>query len=384
MRQVRLTGRGRGVVLSGCALLLIGWTTDIPVALAAGVFALAVSGSALGWVAVRRHSVLIGRKAPPETSAVGRPLPTTAAIAVRPPGYGPALLRNLIPAEDSPGPGPDQGPGDAVVRLDRAEVLVERAWVPRRRGVLRWPELGVELSDPLGIAAGTRQAAPSGRTVVFPQTVPLGRWLPGVAAGDSELDRRPGSRRGPGDPGPVPRAHQAGDELRRMHWPATARAGRPMVRTEEPRAPHAAVIAIDCSQAGYRDPEAFERAITACASISEALLDQGWSIQVRTVRGRPLTDPPWVLGPQGHHLLLAALAVLQLDPPGADVPPSPAGFDDAAIVIHGAHSRAGHQPAIRLGTEASGADGQPGRLIWDGSAPLASVWAAASSQGALR
>lgn len=367
---VGLTRRGRGVVLGGCALLLTGLVTDNPVALAAGVFALAVCGSALAWVSVRRRGVRISRMAPPGTSAVGSELTTIATIAVGRTGFGPALVRNLIPL----GAADDAGAGLAIVRLDRSEVLVRRACVPRRRGFLAWPVVVVELPDPLGIAVAQRRSAGSGRTLVFPRTVSLGPGLARAGGGDRGPHRSP-SRLRPADPGPVPRAYQTGDEFRRMHWPATARAGDPMVRADEPQAVRSALIAIDCSPAGYRDPEAFERAVTACASISERLLEQGWSISLRTAQGTQLADPPGLLGS-----ILAALAVLQLDSSDAVAARAWPSSGEAVIAIRGARG-AGLQPSwISLCTEAPDGDVGPGTLIWDGTVPLSSVWARASER----
>ncbi|OLP72781.1 hypothetical protein BJM39_09955 [Salmonella enterica subsp. enterica serovar Javiana] len=100
------------------------------------------------------------------------------------------------------------------------------------RGRHRLGPLGVRLRDPFGLS--TRVAAISGSSdiLVLPRILPLGGGQP------------PGS--GVGAEGAIPhmvalhgeddvsiRSYRDGDDLRRIHWPATAKTGELMVRQED-------------------------------------------------------------------------------------------------------------------------------------------------------
>jgi uncharacterized protein (DUF58 family) len=165
-------------------------------------------------------------------------------------------------------------------RGDRQEVHYQvRSHV---RGRHRLGPLGVRLRDPFGLS--TRVAAISGSSdvLVLPKIVPLGGARP------------PGS--GVGAEGAIPhmvalhgeddvsiRAYRDGDDLRRIHWPATAKTGDLMVRQEDRPARRRAAIVLDSRARGHTgsgSSGSFEWAVTACASVAAHLIEQGYAVHL--------------------------------------------------------------------------------------------------------
>jgi uncharacterized protein (DUF58 family) len=142
----------------------------------------------------------------------------------------------------------------------------------------------VRLRDPFGLS--TRLAASSGSSdiLVLPRILPLGGGQP------------PGS--GVGAEGAIPhmvalhgeddvsiRSYRDGDDLRRIHWPATAKTGELMVRQEDRPARRRAAIVLDSRARGHHgsgSTGSFEWAVTACASVGVHLLEQGYAVHLVT------------------------------------------------------------------------------------------------------
>jgi uncharacterized protein (DUF58 family) len=79
------------------------------------------------------------------------------------------------------------------------------------------------------------------------------------------------------------RAYRDGDDLRRIHWPATAKTGELMVRQEDRPARRRAAIVLDSRSRGHHgtgSSGSFEWAVTACASVAVHLLEQGYAVHL--------------------------------------------------------------------------------------------------------
>ncbi len=110
------------------------------------------------------------------------------------------------------------------------------------------------------------------------------------------------------------REYRDGDDLRRIHWPATARTGDLMVRQEDRPAKRRAVVLLDDRDAtlsGPRSAGSFEWAVTAVASICALLYREGLSIHL--VAGGSVSDS--ALDDLALDDLLEALAFARLDAP---------------------------------------------------------------------
>ena len=122
------------------------------------------------------------------------------------------------------------------------------------------------MGDPLGLTKTTVVASGSVELLVHPELLAL-KALKAVAGRDPLAEqRRARSLANSGDEFFALRPYMVGDELRRVHWPASARStGELIVRQDEkPRTGRVTVI-LD-QQSDHYDEDGFERAVSAALS----------------------------------------------------------------------------------------------------------------------
>ncbi len=141
----------------------------------------------------------------------------------------------------------------------------------RRRGRLDVGPLDLTLGDPLGLMSSTVRASDQVTLIVHPTLVDLG-VLHARAGHDPTADQQPiRALASGGDEFFALRPYVVGDELRRVHWRASARTGELVVKQEErPRTGRVTVV-LDRRRSVY-DEEGFERAVSAALSALHA----GW------------------------------------------------------------------------------------------------------------
>lgn len=84
------------------------------------------------------------------------------------------------------------------------------------------------------------------------------------------------------------RAYEEGDDLRRIHWPSVARTGNLMIRQDEAERRAAASVFLDNRSAGVGGTRvAFERAVSAAASIGALYLRTGFHLRMATADEMP-------------------------------------------------------------------------------------------------
>ena len=282
MRRLRdlLTTRGRAFVAAGTTLVLCGMGLGFTDLTRIGVLLVALP--LLSGVLMRRHDLRFSLE---RTAVPGRvQVDETAVVTLTIENAGSAASP-LLMAEEQLDYALGDRPRFVVPRMrrgDRQEVHYSvRSHV---RGRHRLGPLGVRLRDPFGLS--TRVAAISGSSdvLVLPRIVPLGSGRP------------PGS--GVGAEGEIPhmvalhgeddvsiREYRDGDDLRRIHWPATAKTGEIMVRQEDRPARRRAVVVLDSRARGHHgsgSSGSFEWAVTACASVAVHLLEHGYALHLVT------------------------------------------------------------------------------------------------------
>jgi uncharacterized protein (DUF58 family) len=231
------------------------------------------------------------------------------------------------------------GPGDRQDAGYRLPVL--------RRGQLHVGPLVVELVDPFGIARRWVGTLPEQAITVLPAIDPLpdlplggGRHEP--LAG---LSRRAASASGAADLITL-RPYVVGDDLRRVHWPSTARADELQVRRDEDRWQGHVAVLLD-TRADALDPADFERAVSAAAGIVDAVAASGDRVRVATTSGR---DSGMVDAARGEHELLEDLALVLQDRQGAlELPAADRRRPVALLVLTGEPD-----PALVAAVDAAG------------------------------
>jgi uncharacterized protein (DUF58 family) len=180
----------------------------------------------------------------------------------------------------------------------------------RTRGEVAVGPLQVEVSDPFGLARRTQPAADKVRLVVLPHVDRL-RPLPPPAGSEplSGQEGRPGLGRA-GDEFHALRPYVVGDDIRRVHWPMSARSDDLVVRQDdEPRQGRLTVI-LDVASA-HTSSDGFERMVSAAASVAAAHWGRGDIVRLLTSDAQ---DTGWVTGQAAFDNLMEVLAVAERTP----------------------------------------------------------------------
>ena len=147
----------------------------------------------------------------------------------------------------------------------------------RSRGVIDLGPVTMEAGDPLGLIRRRRILTGARKLYIHPRTVAL----PPLRAGlERDLE---------GDSGPgivdddlefhALRPYAPGDDMKRVHWLSTARAGTLMVRQYEPTLRTRTELILDGQAASYRNADEFELAVELFASLGCRCLLDGRRLQ---------------------------------------------------------------------------------------------------------
>lgn len=156
---------------------------------------------------------------------------------------------------------------------------------PPRRGHFELGPLAVRVSDPFGFIGLTRSFRTTSRLVVTPRVTRLPATSIGGAIAESGERRMRASSAGSAEDVTV-REYRRGDDLRRVHWRSTARAGELMVRREEEPWQNRATVLLDTRRVAHTvGPDgSMEWAVEAAASICVHLGRSGYSLRLVTER----------------------------------------------------------------------------------------------------
>lgn len=201
----------------------------------------------------------------------------------------------------------------------------------RRRGYYPLGPFAVQTGDWLGLQPSIEVYPPdaelSDYLIVYPRVVPLEHLgLPTR----SPLATLPARAALVEDPARIMgvRDYQDGDSLRRMHWTASARAGRWLVKRYEPAMARDTLLALDLCAEAYElrhRYDAPEMAIVVAASLANHIVvREGLAVGLSALAWDPLTAAPqtFSLPPRNEraHLIgvLEVLARVTLIPPAAN------------------------------------------------------------------
>jgi uncharacterized protein (DUF58 family) len=306
-----LTARGRALLAAGVTAFVMAAMLDQQDIMRVGMLAAALPLLAALSVARTRFRLASDRSVEPSRTPTGE----SATVTVRLANVA-HLPTGLLMVEDAVPPALGPRPRFVVDRLaPRSVRSVTYTVHGDRRGRYPIGPLSVRLTDPFGFCeldrsfSGQRHLLVTPRTEELP-TVPLsGDW-----SGTGESRAR--SIAAAGEDDVAVREYRHGDELRRVHWRATARSGALMVRREEqPWESRATVILDDRATAhvGESVSGSFERAVGAAASIGLHLSHRGYAVRLvadeREVTSASAVDDGASADPTG--MMLDALAVAQ-------------------------------------------------------------------------
>ena len=282
MRRFRdsLTTRGAAFLASGIVLVLAGFAlgqhdlSRIGIALCA----LPILAGFLG----RRHdlSLVVAREARPSRLTIDEPAIVQMTIS------NPSLNRSpVLFAEEHLDYALGDRPRFVIPALPTgASTHVEYAVRAHARGAHRLGPLGVRVQDPFGLTMRHASLSSHDELLVLPRIIGLsdGRALGRGLGSEGSVPHRVALH---GEDDQSIREYRDGDDLRRIHWPATARTGELMVRQEDRPAKRRAVVLLDTrarAHGGAGPSGSLEWAVTMAASAVTHLLDLGFAVHLLT------------------------------------------------------------------------------------------------------
>jgi uncharacterized protein (DUF58 family) len=178
-----------------------------------------------------------------------------------------------------------------------------------RRGVLEVGPLDVVVGDAFGLTSSQLPAVGTSELVIYPRIDPVAP-LP-VASGHDPpaAARHPNALGRAGDDFYALRPYQVGDDLRRVHWPATAHHDELMIRQHELPWQERTTVLLDV-RAYAHVPESFELAVSAAASVLVACSTRGDQVRLTTSAG---TDSGFEGGRAHLESCLLHLATIEVD-----------------------------------------------------------------------
>jgi uncharacterized protein (DUF58 family) len=223
-----LTLRGRCLVGGAAALLLLGMLLGERPLVQMAVFALALPVLCSAAVARERFRLTARRLVTPPRVPRGGSADVLLEVTNADARIGGLwMLAEQLPPELG------AAPGFVVDRLGGGETVTLPYRVHgTRRGRHTLGPLTLRLVDPFGLVERTASGAGSAPLLVVPRVRPLGPGGPaGGHGGGGDGSRRTIAVHGEDDVST--REYRHGDDLRKVHWRATARVGELMVRLEE-------------------------------------------------------------------------------------------------------------------------------------------------------
>lgn len=267
----------RGVTVLGCAVVLFGLGVVLGMPLLR-----ALAGCAVGALLVAVVPVL-GRLRPDVRRSVhpDRVQRGAAAVAELVVINGSGHRQPAFVARDTVG---DQTHEVAVRALPPGGSARYRYELPtERRGRIAVGPLSVERSDLLGLARARGTVGEVAELRVYPRRHPVRLSPAGRARHHHDGEPPPTPMRGSMDLRAL-REYVVGDELRHLHWKATARTGQLMVREYVDPAQPWSVLLLD-TRSRVLSRAAFEEAVEVIASIGWAACEQDRPVRLCTTGG---------------------------------------------------------------------------------------------------
>ncbi|MDQ6615359.1 MAG: DUF58 domain-containing protein [Actinomycetota bacterium] len=151
------------------------------------------------------------------------------------------------------------------------------------RGIFPLGPLTIGLTDPFGLATQAREAAPGATLVVYPRIDTIHPLAQARGADPTGSTGHPSLTAG-GEDFYALRPYQTGDDLRRVHWPSSARSDDLMIRQDEVPWQGRISVLIDL-RAPQHSPASLELALSAVASIVHASFLAGRQVRLVTSTG---------------------------------------------------------------------------------------------------
>jgi uncharacterized protein (DUF58 family) len=302
-----LTRRGWVTAIGAAGLLVGGRVFGFPEGYVGGAVLAALLLVSVAWLVATRLAVEVSRELHPPRVYAGTASRIDLVVTNRARRRSPVLaLRDRVSGTK----------GALLVVNPLASGESARAayrFPTERRGVVTIGPLEVEVADPLGLARLVIPASGVSELIVYPriETVPP---IPLTSGNDPMAGaEHPNALGRGGEDFYALRPYVVGDDLRRVHWPSTARHDELLVRQDELPWQGRATIVVD-ARASHHDVESIERAVTAAASVVAAVARRQDLVRLVTSDGG---DSGFAAGHAHVETILEHLASLELSGDGA-------------------------------------------------------------------
>ncbi len=304
--MVRLTRAGWVAIIGGIAAIAFGRLVASREFSVAGVAVLALVIATVTYVLVVSPRLSVKRDVSPLILSAGAPARIDLKV-VNMSGKTVPSLRLYDPVTSTRGAAlltSPLGGGSATVAAYRLPTT--------RRGKVTVGPLVAEFFDTFGLVSRTWQAAGTSDVLVLPRVdkiapAPLatGRDPNAGAVNRNTLGRLNGDFY-------ALREYQPGDDLRRVHWAASARHDDLIIRQDEVPWQGRTTIVLDTRRSAY-NYETFEGAVSAAASIASACIKRGDLVRLLTTTH---ADSDYGTGTTHLHGILRDLATIDVSEEG--------------------------------------------------------------------
>lgn len=276
------TLRGWALLGAGLALLVLWWVFGDPELLLTGVFFVAAEATAVVFVHLHSPEVGIGRRLGMAVVHNG----DTTSVSLLLHNRGRRTLRNVVVQDEVKGLGLASF---ELARLGTDEKATATYRVTcRPRGVYQVGPALATSSDPLALAELPSASGPIDRLVVYPTVEDL-RGFPVIRGHDPAMNAsRPEHNQRGGEDFYTLREYQRGDDLRRVHWPYSAKTEELMIRQLETPWQSRALVLLDVRPSVYESADAFEKAVSGAASVITHLVSSGFDADLWAGDPEPL------------------------------------------------------------------------------------------------
>ncbi|MFN2464489.1 MAG: DUF58 domain-containing protein [Candidatus Dormibacteria bacterium] len=267
-------------VLSGAgiaALLFFAYITAIRLAFVLAYFAVLLVGLCWSWARLAGRGITVVRESRSGVYEVGQEFREKLEVI-----NGSLVGAPWVAIEDQA-----RIPGYEASRVFGLPARGSRRWTSRGRFTVRGRyslgPLRVTTGDPFGFFSSTRVLAVTGAVIVHPRLLDVTRYLPGASSGSGEAGIHGRYTDSPPDALGI-REYDASDGFNRVHWPSTARLGRPMSRSFERYEGSDTLVVLDLAigvHHGSGAASSLEQAVSLAASVVMTALQQGQSVGLR-------------------------------------------------------------------------------------------------------
>jgi uncharacterized protein (DUF58 family) len=153
-----------------------------------------------------------------------------------------------------------------------------------KRGRLSVGPLRVHLGDPFGLSRSVVDAVARSDVIVYPRIDRIGALAAAASHDPQATARQPNALGRTGDDFYALRPYQTGDDLRRVHWPATAHNDELMIRQHELPWQERTTVLLDVRSYAHTDAS-FELCVSAAASALLAAFTGGDQVRLVTTAG---------------------------------------------------------------------------------------------------